>query len=293
MADSSQPVTVSVVLPCFNGGPLLDAQLTALAAQRHDEPWELVFADNGSTDGSLERALALAERMPNVRVVDAAAERGQPYALNTGIAAARGAAILLCDADDEVAPGWLAAMATALKTHRFVAARVDHTKLNPPWLHWTQQVDRLPSLWYHPFLPYAAGATLGFQRSLFDEIGPFEPALPYLHDTEFCIRAQLRGVPIVLVPEAVVHYRRRANLSGHLRQARNYAAYNTLLARRHRPASQSIAPYVKQFLTDWWTLARLLRHGRRSVERRYEFTWLLGRQLGRIEGVVKHGGIPV
>ena len=285
-------IRTSVVLPCFNGGPLLRVQLDALAAQVHEGSWELVFVDNGSTDGSADMARGFAARIPNLRVVDASAERGQPYALNTGIRAARGSRILLCDADDEVAPGWLTAMVAALERHVLVAARVDHRRLNPPWLQWDQQSHTLPSLWYYPHVAYAAGATLGFRRTLFDEIGPFDPELPYLHDTEFCIQAQLRGVSIVLVPDAVVHYRRRASLKAHFRQSRNYALYNTILARRHLRDPADAGPHARGFLRDWLTLLRLLPRSR-PLPTRYELTWMLGRQLGRMEGYLKRNGVPV
>lgn len=124
-------IQISVVLPCYNGGELLNVQLEALATQQHDEPWELLFLDNASTDGSSNVARQYEARIPNLRIIDASAERGQPYALNLGIGLARGPMIITCDADDEVAPGWLNAMARALREHRFVASRMDQTKIEP------------------------------------------------------------------------------------------------------------------------------------------------------------------
>lgn len=292
MKDEGIQIDVSVVLPCYNGGSLLARQLDSIAAQEFEQPWELVFVDNASTDGSADLARGYRDRIPNLRVIDASAEKGQPFALNTGIHAANGRRIILCDADDEVAPGWLRAMAMALEEHRFVASRMDLRKLNPPWLHSDQQAKILPKLWYHPHAPYAAGATLGFQRSLFDEIGPFDSSLPYLHDTEWCIQAQSRGVLIQLVEGAVVHYRRRTSLRAHLRQSRNYAVYNTILARRHLPEGGGSSTYWKTFMRDWLRLVRMSRRIR-SVSRRYELAWMFGRQLGRMEGVFKFGGVPV
>ncbi len=270
----------------------MKVQLEALAAQEYEEPWELLFLDNGSTDGSAETARQYEGIIPNLRIIDASAERGQPYALNLGIKLAHGPFILTCDADDEVAPGWLRAMAEALKEHRFVASRVDHVKLNPPWLQWNQQSDVLPKLWYHPHMPYAAGATLGFRKSLFEEIGRFDPALPYLHDTEFCIQAQLRGVTIVLVKDAVLHYRKRTSLKAHYRQSRNYAVYNTILAKRYEPQGQKKWPHVKEYIMEWIRFFKLLPRIR-SITRRYDMGWIVGRQLGRVEGVVKFRGTLV
>lgn len=292
MTPDRSAIDVSVVLPCYNGGDLLALQLDAVAAQQLDEPWELVFVDNASTDGSADLARSYQDRIANLHVLDASEEQGQPFALNTGIRAARGSRIILCDADDEVAPGWLRAMAAALSVHPLVASRMDQRKLNPPWLQSDMQWNTLQNLWYHPFSPHGAGATLGFQKSLFEEIGGFESALPYLHDTEFCIQAHLRGIGMKLAEDAVVHYRRRTSLKAHMKQSRNYAAYNTILARRHLPADGGVSSAWMKFLGDWFRMLPLLRRIR-SLPRRYELAWMWGRQLGRIEGVLKHGGIPV
>lgn len=290
--DEKTPIDVSVVLPCYNGGPLLAVQLDAIAAQEFDQPWELVFVDNASTDGSADMARAYQDRIPNLRVIDASAEKGQPFALNTGIKAAAGSRIILCDADDEVAPGWLRAMAAALSEHPLVASRMDQRKLNPKWLQSDMQWDTLQKLWYPPYSAHGAGATLGFHKSLFEDIGSFESSLPYLHDTEFCIQAGKRGVAMHLVTDAVVHYRRRTSLKAHMRQSRNYAVYNTILARRHQPEGGGVLAYWARFLRDWFRILLLLRRIR-STPRRYELAWMYGRQLGRIEGVIRFGGIPV
>ncbi len=53
---------ISVILPVRDGMPWLEDQLRALAAQKCDEPWEVVVADNGSTDGSRELAAGVVGR---------------------------------------------------------------------------------------------------------------------------------------------------------------------------------------------------------------------------------------
>ncbi len=96
---------LSVVIPCLNAVRTLGDTLEALARQQWTQPWELVFADNGSTDGSVDLALTFKDRIPNLRVVDASLRRGQPFALNTGAHAALGESIAFTDADDQVADG--------------------------------------------------------------------------------------------------------------------------------------------------------------------------------------------
>jgi glycosyltransferase involved in cell wall biosynthesis len=62
-------------------------------------PYEVVFVDDGSTDGSLAVMLALARQDPAVRVIRQAANRGQSAALDAGFRHARGAVVVTLDAD--------------------------------------------------------------------------------------------------------------------------------------------------------------------------------------------------
>ena len=118
-----------LVIPCYNGADTLGVQLEALANQHWPEPWEVIVLDNRSTDGSRQIAERYKERLPKLRVVDASARQGQPFALNVGVEAATGEAVAFCDADDEVSSGWVAAMGEALSRHDFVACSVDIEKL--------------------------------------------------------------------------------------------------------------------------------------------------------------------
>jgi peptidoglycan/xylan/chitin deacetylase (PgdA/CDA1 family) len=76
---------------------------------------------------------------------------------------------------------------------------------------------------------HAGGAQLGFHRRVFDDVGGFDARFRVLEDTEWCVRAHLKGYEIVFVPEAVYHYRFRADPESIRRQAYNYAVYRSLL----------------------------------------------------------------
>lgn len=283
---------LTVVIPCYNAAATLGVQLDALTTQQWSQPWEIVLADNRSTDGSRQIAESYRERLPNLRIVDASARQGQPFALNTGIRAAAGESVALCDADDEVNSGWVAAMGDALEHHDFVACRLDTVKLNPSWLHGHEQEKGLQQIWYPPWLPHAGGGTLGFKKSVFDTVGEFDDSLPYLHDTDFCFRAQMCGFVLRYVPDAVLHVRGRNSLLGHYRQSRNYAEYNVILAKRYWGENESTRNFYIRFIGDW---LRLVRRPLNLRTRGGQFSWMwrYGRQIGRLKGLLGKRGVPV
>src|SRR5437763_781538 len=137
MTPANRPLKLSVVIPCLNAAATLGVQLAALAAQGWEGDWEVVVADNGSTDGSQAVAESYRSRLRGLKLVDASDRRGQAHARNLGAAAATGDAYFFCDADDEVAPGWLAALAGEIAKHDFVACRYDNETLNPVWVRRT------------------------------------------------------------------------------------------------------------------------------------------------------------
>ena len=145
-------------MACLDAAETVERQLEALAAQEVSQPWELVVADNGSRDETAAIVERYRDRLPELRVVDASYRRGQAHALNVGVAEARGAAVLFCDADDEVASGWLGARSDALREHEFVASRGDATQLNEPWLVETREAQPaggLSRVAFPPFFAYA------------------------------------------------------------------------------------------------------------------------------------------
>ena len=100
----SQAVSLSVVVPvkdeAGNVGPLAREIAEALSSERG---YELIFVDDGSSDGTASELLALRPALP-VRVLVHARNLGQSRALRTGISAARGELIVTLDGDGQNDP---------------------------------------------------------------------------------------------------------------------------------------------------------------------------------------------
>src|SRR2546428_12913049 len=123
MGESQTPgMRLSVVIPCRNSADQLPVQLWALAREKWQGWWEVVIADNGSTDGTRKVAEGFKDRLTHLLVVDASARRGVSYARNVGGGSASGEVFLFFFADDEVSPGYLPPMAFALALQELVAA---------------------------------------------------------------------------------------------------------------------------------------------------------------------------
>jgi glycosyltransferase involved in cell wall biosynthesis len=280
---------LTVVVPARDAAGEIGGQLEALTRQRWSEPWEVVVVDNGSRDGTRDVVRGFEGRL-RVRIVDASPRPGQAYALNEGVEAAAAEAVAFCDADDEVAEGWVAAMGDALARHELVACRADGTKLNEPWLVSTRELpraDELDRAPFAPYAPYAGSGGLGVRRSVHESLGGFDESMPALFDLDYCLKAHARGIELRLVPDAVIHYRYRNTLRGIFRQARTYAEQMALVQRRHedrsaRPRSR------KPWLLRGWKPILLGLGSVASREGRARLAWLLGWQAGRYIGSARY-----
>lgn len=95
-------VDLSVVIPAFNEEQRLGPTLDAVTRYLRDNEgrwgeWEVVVADDGSTDSTREVVTGLKD--PRVQLVTGPRNRGKGNALRLGVAASRGRRVLVTDAD--------------------------------------------------------------------------------------------------------------------------------------------------------------------------------------------------
>jgi GT2 family glycosyltransferase len=281
---------ISVILPLYNGVGVVGEQLAALAGQDYSGAWELVVADNGSTDGGAAVVERWSDRIPDLQVIDSSARRGAAAARNVGAGAAAGDGLVFCDADDVVAPGWLAALARALEGHDFVAGACDHEALNPgPAVNWHARSFETGLPVGMDFLPYATSANMAVSRAAFFEVGGFDESFAGVgaagEDIDLSWRLQLGGHRLHFEPRALVYYRHRHDLPEVWRQNLHYGTADVLLYRRYRahglrprPLSQALRGFRGLLLRA----PALVRRGSRGV-------WLrdAGHRVGRLRGSVQ------
>jgi glycosyltransferase involved in cell wall biosynthesis len=284
---------LSIVVPCRNGAATLADQLGALQAQQWHGKWEVIVADNGSSDASRAVAANYRGRVPGLRVIDASAARGAAHARNCGARESEGDFIAFCDADDQVGAGWVAAIAEALERHEFVASRMDYAKLNERLLGGIgrSQEESLQRIGYPPYWLHAGGSGLGVRRAVHEQVGGFDESLPFLEDTDYCFRIQQAGYPLVFVATACVHVRIRPNSRALFHQARHWAQYNVLMNRRYG-GGDAIPHAWKCHVQGWRDLIGCLP---RVFSRERRPSWLksFGTQIGLLEGAIRYRVPPV
>jgi glycosyltransferase involved in cell wall biosynthesis len=122
-APSRPRPTVSVVIPVYNERGTLEQLYREVTDElgRQARDHQIVFVDDGSTDGSTEVLRTLAEADPRVQVYRFRGNRGKAEALNFGFAQVQGEVVLTMDADLQDKPSQIAKLLAPLAEYDMVS----------------------------------------------------------------------------------------------------------------------------------------------------------------------------
>jgi dolichol-phosphate mannosyltransferase len=117
MSDNTSPApAVSIVVPVRNEAgniaPLVNEIAQALQARW---PFEVVYVNDGSTDGTATELARLKRERPWLRQIKHAASCGQSCAVRTGVAAARSPVVVTIDGDGQNDPAFIPKLIEALQ----------------------------------------------------------------------------------------------------------------------------------------------------------------------------------
>jgi GT2 family glycosyltransferase len=216
---------ISVIVLNYNGLRWLSLCLDALAAQVNAPPFEIVFVDNASMDGSAEWVRA---RDPKVRVLEAGANLGFAAGNNAGARIARGEWLAFLNNDTAAQPDWLARLyaaaiehpAFAIVTSRIVlmddpdvidSAGDGYLLAGGAFKHGHGGPARDHETSGEVF--GACGAAFLIKRAVFDELRGFDGSFFMVYeDVDLSYRARLRGHRVWYAADAIVRHAVSASL---------------------------------------------------------------------------------
>lgn len=209
--------TVTVIVVAWGDEPWIEESVRS-ALRSVDVDVDVVVVDNGDLTGAVDRL----EGQAGVTVVRPGRNLGFAGGCNAGARVATGQLLTLLNADATVSPECLSRLSTvALRRGVGIATasiRLAHdptlmnTAGNP--MHYSGIVWAggfgEPAKWHdrEKVVATASGACLALRRSLWEELGGFDPAyFAYHEDTELSLRCHHRGLSVVYVPDAVAVHR--------------------------------------------------------------------------------------
>ena len=184
---SSTPV--SLIITVFNREEFLSRTIESILTQTHKN-FELIIWDDGSTDDSLEIAHYYATQDSRIRVI-AAPHQGRGIALAEACAMSRGTYLGLVDSDDLLAETALEETVQLLDLHPDIGlVYSDYIIID--------ENDNFKSYGQHCEIPYSKDRLLTefmvfhfrlLRRTVYDNIGGFNPQYAVCQDLELCLRA--------------------------------------------------------------------------------------------------------
>jgi len=99
--DVRSSETLSILIPVYNeeGNLSLLCEKLVAALKKIGRPYEVIFVDDGSSDGSLEILLDLRDKNPNIKIISFSRNFGQTAALSAGIDFSKGDILIPMDGD--------------------------------------------------------------------------------------------------------------------------------------------------------------------------------------------------
>jgi GT2 family glycosyltransferase len=205
---------VSAIIVSYDAGDDLARCVRSLMGQ--ECAVEVIVVDNGSRDGSVQRARV---DYPDIRVIQDGINDGFAGGANRGASAARGEVLLFLNPDVILEPGCAAALCSALSggPSPMVCAPVV-VDVSRQIVEHGLTIDCVgdPVGLLAPGAPlYLGGCALATTRDAFTALGGFDVAFfMFCEDLDLCWRALLHGGDVRVVPAARVRHRGGASTSG-------------------------------------------------------------------------------
>jgi len=230
-------VEASVVVPCYNEEDTIGYCLEALIDQDCDFPYEIIVVDDGSTDRTVEYAVAFLEKAAlggvSLRVVKAG-KGGPARARNIGLRHSRGKYVIFVDADCEANSNWISIMVKEASkecvvgvggpymTKNSMSKVADYVSLELEYRHLRMMSNRVD---------FVRSANACFHKDVLMEIGGFDEDFTSANaeDSDLCFKILRRGYRLNFSAKAWVRHRHPSTIRHYLRQQFSRGVWRVLL----------------------------------------------------------------
>lgn len=207
-----KPLSVSIVIPNWNGKELLEKNLPSVISAV--EGAEIIIADDASTDESVE---FVHKKYPTVTIVRNSRQRGFSGNVNSGVAKANGDIVVLLNTDVRPEKGFLthlrarfsdksiAAVGCLEKSHELngiiLRGRGVARWEKGYFIHSRGDVDKQDTAW-------VSGGSAAFRKYVWDKLGGMDERFDpfYWEDIDLSYRIQQAGYSIVFEKKSIVHH---------------------------------------------------------------------------------------
>lgn len=274
---------ISIIVPVYNSAGTIRKCVDSILSQTYYD-WELILADNGSTDGVREILEEISTEDRRIKVIDVK-EKGVSLARNAAIDSAVGAYICFVDSDDTLDPEYLQSLCDAKSSDLVVcgyyvdtvnsegkAIKIDTH--NPSELYWIagEPKMKLQTLFEMGYMHFCWNKL--FKRSVIEENNIRFKHIPVNEDYIFVLEYLTNATSINVIDRALYHWIRIIdNVSGVKSIPDNlHAIYNeSHLATRKFLTNDSAADRIAYFSYEMiiYKYYEAIRMGR--ISKQYAF----------------------
>ena len=274
---------ISIIILNWNGKKLLEQFLPSVLAHSLNDNSEVIVADNGSTDDSVD---FLKKQFPTLPLIQFDENYGFAEGYNRSIAQVNSEYVVLLNSDIETTEDWLQPLVNYMDTHLEVAAvqpkiRNYHHKekfeyagaaggfidrygypfcrgriLDVIETDRGQYDDAIPIFW-------ATGACLLIRRKDYLEVGGLDARFfAHQEEIDLCWRLNAQGKSVMYIPESVVYHVGGASLNKENPQ-KTYLNFrnNLLMLYKNVQSSVLFRTFAMRYVLDFLACVHLLLQG--------------------------------
>jgi glycosyltransferase involved in cell wall biosynthesis len=224
-------MTVSVIVPTYNGEKKIMSTLKALEKQGFED-FELIVVVDGSTDNTVQLITAQLLNFQKIRVIEQE-NKGRAGSRNRGASEATGELLIFLDDDTRPLPDCIEIHKKHHEIHNQTIAvghvPEDYEKANTDFQTYKAFLSRK---WAEPLQknngllavdrPYLTAANFSISRQLFDKIGGFDNRLTDAEDYDFAVRACEMQIKTYFLAEAIAWHDDFLSCRTYIRRLRQY-----------------------------------------------------------------------